>query len=36
LERGGYRLVYSETPTDFAKRTKRARKVTDLTYSLGV
>jgi predicted metalloprotease with PDZ domain len=35
LERGGYRLVYSETPTDFAKASETRRKVTDLTYSLG-
>jgi predicted metalloprotease with PDZ domain len=35
LERGGYRLVYNETPTDFAKANEARRKVTDLTYSLG-
>ena len=35
LERGGYRLVYGETPTDLAKANETRRKVTDLTYSLG-
>ena len=35
LQRGGYRLVYTETPTDFAKANEARRKVTDLTFSLG-
>jgi predicted metalloprotease with PDZ domain len=35
IERGGYRLVYSETPTDFAKSNETRRRVTDLSYSLG-
>jgi len=35
LERGGYRLIYTETPTDFAKANEARRKVTDLTFSLG-
>jgi predicted metalloprotease with PDZ domain len=35
LERGGYRLIYTETPTDFAKANESRRKVTDLTFSLG-
>ena len=35
LARGGYKLVYSETPTDFAKAEEIRRKVTDLSYSLG-
>ena len=36
LERGGYRLVYTETQTDYAKANDTRRRVTDLTYSLGV
>jgi len=36
LERGGYRLVYTETQTDYAAANETRRKVTDLTYSLGV
>jgi predicted metalloprotease with PDZ domain len=36
IERGGYRLVYSETPTDFAKASESRRKVIDLSFSLGV
>jgi predicted metalloprotease with PDZ domain len=35
LQRGGYRLVYTETPTDFAKTNEARRKVTDLSYSIG-
>jgi predicted metalloprotease with PDZ domain len=35
LARGGYTLVYSETPTDYAKAEESRRKVTDLSYSLG-
>jgi predicted metalloprotease with PDZ domain len=35
LERGGYRLIYTETPTDIAKANESRRKVTDLTFSLG-
>jgi predicted metalloprotease with PDZ domain len=35
LQRGGYRLVYAETPTDFARANEARRKVTDLSYSLG-
>ncbi len=35
IERGGYRLVYTETPTDFAKANESRRKVIDLSFSLG-
>ena len=36
IARGGYKLVYTETPTDYFKGYETRRKVTDLTYSLGV
>lgn len=36
LARGGYRLVYKETPTAYFKANEARRKTTDLTYSLGV
>jgi len=36
LERGGYRLAYGETQTEFDKANESRRKVTDLTFSLGV
>ncbi len=36
LGRGGYKLVYTETPTDFLKSVEGRRKSTDLTYSLGL
>jgi predicted metalloprotease with PDZ domain len=36
IARGGYRLVYTETPTDYWKDNETSRKTTDLTYSLGV
>jgi predicted metalloprotease with PDZ domain len=35
ITRGGYRLVYNDTPSDFSKAGETRRKVTDLTYSLG-
>ena len=35
LARGGYRLVYRDKPSDFAKSAETQRKVVDLTYSLG-
>jgi len=35
ITRGGYRLVYNDTPSDFSKAAEARRKVTDLTYSLG-
>ena len=36
ITRGGYRLVYTDKPSDFAKSNEHTRKVTDLLYSLGV
>ena len=36
LRRGGYRLVYTETPSAFVKKNQAERKITDLSYSLGL
>ncbi|WP_340645289.1 peptidase M61 [Phenylobacterium sp.] len=36
VTRGGYRLIYTDTPTDYAKSDEARRKITDLTYSLGL
>lgn len=36
IGRGGYRLVYSETPTDYFKSREKDREVVDLTYSIGI
>jgi len=36
LTRGGYRLVYAETPTDYWRDSEGVRKTVDLTYSIGV
>ncbi len=36
LERGGYRLVYGDKPTGYWRTEDRRRKVTDLSYSLGL
>jgi predicted metalloprotease with PDZ domain len=36
LARGGYRLTYSDTPTAYFKASEGRRKITDLTYSLGL
>jgi predicted metalloprotease with PDZ domain len=36
ITRGGYKLVYTDTPSDFFKDAEARRKVTDLTYSLGM
>lgn len=36
LRRGGYRLAYSETPSSVWKTSESSRKVTDLSYSLGL
>lgn len=35
ITRGGYRLVYSDTPSDYVKAAEGRRKVTDFTFSLG-
>jgi len=36
LVRGGYKLVYSETPSDFYKAGEARSKATGFTYSLGI
>ena len=36
FERNGYKLVYTDQQTPTGKQGERARKITDLTYSLGV
>lgn len=36
ITRGGYKLTYTETPSDYFKESETRRKVTDLTYSLGM
>jgi predicted metalloprotease with PDZ domain len=36
IARGGYKLVYTDTPSDYFKNSEARRKVTDLTYSLGM
>lgn len=36
LARGGYRLVYTEKPTDYWKDSEAGRKQVDLTYSVGL
>jgi predicted metalloprotease with PDZ domain len=36
LARGGYKLVYTDTPTGYFKDAQSRRKVADLTYSLGL
>ena len=36
ITRGGWKLVYTETPTGFFKAGETANKQTNLTYSLGV
>jgi predicted metalloprotease with PDZ domain len=35
LARGGYRLVYTDTPTDYFKATETRAKTSDLAYSAG-
>jgi predicted metalloprotease with PDZ domain len=35
LTRGGYRLIYTEEPTELFKTLETQRRVVDLTYSLG-
>ena len=36
LTRGGYKLVYTDKPSDFTKSNEHVRKITDLIYSLGL
>ena len=36
ISRGGYRLVYSDTPTDYYRDSETRRRTTDLSYSLGI
>jgi predicted metalloprotease with PDZ domain len=36
LEMGGYRLVYSDKPTDFIKNREKGNGGADLTYSIGM
>jgi predicted metalloprotease with PDZ domain len=36
ITRGGYKLVYTDTPSSYFKDVEASRKVTDLTYSLGM
>jgi predicted metalloprotease with PDZ domain len=36
IGRGGYQLVYADTPSDYFKQSETRRNVTDLTYSLGL
>jgi len=36
IARGGYKLVYTDTPSGYFKDAEARRKVTDLTYSLGM
>ena len=36
LKRGGYRLAFDATPSAFVKANEAERKITDLTYSLGL
>lgn len=36
LKRGGYRLVFTDTPSEFFKSNEKSRKITDLSWSLGL
>jgi predicted metalloprotease with PDZ domain len=36
IARGGYKLVYSDQPSDYFKKAEARRKVNDLTFSLGL
>ena len=36
LARGGWRLVYTDTPTGYFKSVEAGRKIVDLTYSIGM
>ena len=35
IARGGYRLVYTDTPTDYFKSIEAGRKITNLMFSIG-
>jgi predicted metalloprotease with PDZ domain len=35
IARGGYKLIYNDTPSDFFKASETRRRINDLTYSLG-
>jgi predicted metalloprotease with PDZ domain len=36
LGRGGYKLVYTDKPSEYFRSSEERRKITDLTYSLGL
>ncbi|HEY9554528.1 MAG TPA: peptidase M61 [Allosphingosinicella sp.] len=36
VERGGYRLEYTDTPTDYFKSREKDREMMDLTYAIGI
>lgn len=36
IDRGGYRLVYTRTPTSYWRTEERRRKIADYSYSLGL
>jgi predicted metalloprotease with PDZ domain len=36
ITRGGYKLVYQDKPTAYLKSVEKARKITDLSYSIGI
>ncbi len=36
IEQGGYRLVYRDTPTAYFTAREQARKILDLTYTIGL
>ncbi len=36
LKRGGYRLIYTDTETDYLKSAETERKATDLSFSIGL
>src|SRR4029077_3698150 len=36
LTRGGYKLIYTDKPSEYFRSSEERRKITDLTYSLGL
>ena len=36
IRRGGYRLAYRDTPTDYFTSREKDREILDLTYTLGI